>query len=79
MFLPAISYYGSAYYGQSTGPIWLNRLLCTGSENNLLDCNRAVDIGNTYGCSHSEDVSIVCPGIDYICIKLFTFKFIVFL
>ena len=59
----AISYYYSAHYGQSTGPIWLNRLDCTGSENNLLDCNRAVDIGSTYGCSHREDVSIVCPGI----------------
>uniref|UniRef100_A0A1X7T988 SRCR domain-containing protein n=1 Tax=Amphimedon queenslandica TaxID=400682 RepID=A0A1X7T988_AMPQE len=57
-----VSYYGGAHYGQSTGPIWLNRLRCTGSENNLLDCNKAVDIGNTYDCSHSEDVSIVCPA-----------------
>ena len=63
LFLPAISYYGSAHYGQSTGPIWLNRLYCTGSENNLLDCNRAVDIGNSVGCSHSEDIGLVCPGI----------------
>uniref|UniRef100_A0A1X7T403 SRCR domain-containing protein n=1 Tax=Amphimedon queenslandica TaxID=400682 RepID=A0A1X7T403_AMPQE len=58
----SISYYHNAYYGQSTGPIWLNRLLCTGSENNLLDCNKAVDIGSTFGCSHSEDVGIVCPA-----------------
>ncbi|XP_019850242.1 PREDICTED: deleted in malignant brain tumors 1 protein-like [Amphimedon queenslandica] len=58
----SVSYYGSAYYGQSTGPIWLNRLYCTGSENNLLDCNRGVDIGNAYGCSHSRDVGIVCPA-----------------
>ncbi|XP_019860896.1 PREDICTED: deleted in malignant brain tumors 1 protein-like, partial [Amphimedon queenslandica] len=58
----SVSYYGGAHYGQSTGPIWLNRLRCTGSENNLLDCNKAVDIGNTYDCSHSEDVSIVCPA-----------------
>ena len=73
-FTIAVSYNRNAYYGQSTGPIWLNRLYCTGSENNLLDCNKAVDIGSTYGCSHSEDVSIVCPGIygctNYLHVKL---------
>ena len=57
-----MSYYGSAYYGQGTGPVWLSRLYCTGFENTLLDCNSAYAIGNPYGCSHSEDVSIVCPG-----------------
>ena len=57
-----MSYYRNAYFGQGTGPTWLNYLYCTGSENSLLDCNRAYAIGNPYGCSHSEDVSIVCPG-----------------
>ena len=60
-----MSYHRNAYYGQGTGPIWLNRLYCTGSESSLLNCNRAYDIGNPYGCSHSEDVSIMCPGNNY--------------
>uniref|UniRef100_A0A1X7T781 SRCR domain-containing protein n=1 Tax=Amphimedon queenslandica TaxID=400682 RepID=A0A1X7T781_AMPQE len=58
----SVTYYSNAYYGQSTGPIWLNRLYCNGAENSLLDCNKAVDIGSTFGCSHSEDVSIRCPA-----------------
>ena len=57
-----MSYYWNAYFGQGTGPTWLNYLYCTGSENSLLDCNRAYAIGNPSSCSHSEDVSIVCPG-----------------
>ena len=57
-----MSYYGSAYYGQGAGPTWLNYMYCTGSESSLLNCNRAYAIGSPYGCSHSEDVSIVCPG-----------------
>ena len=58
-----VNYYHYAYYGQGTGPIWLNRLQCIGSERSLLDCQRTFDIGNSYGCSHSEDVSVICPGI----------------
>ena len=61
-----MTYYTNAYYGEGSGPIWLNRLNCIGTENNLLQCPRTYDIGNPYRCSHSEDVSIVCPGIDTI-------------
>ena len=61
-----MTYYPNAYYGQGSGPIWLNRLYCTGTESNLLECRRRYDIGNSYGCSHLEDVSVVCPGIDTI-------------
>ena len=59
-----MTYYAYAYYGQGSGPIWLNRLYCTGTESNLLECTRRYDIGYPYGCSHYEDVSVVCPGID---------------
>ena len=61
-----MTYYQYAYYGQGSGPIWLNRLYCTGTESNLLECRRRYDIGYPYGCSYSEDVSVVCPGIDTI-------------
>ena len=53
----------SVYYsGQGSGPIWLNSLNCTGTEQNILECSREFELGNPYGCSHSQDVSVVCPG-----------------
>ena len=62
-----MTYIQNAYYGEGSGPIWLNRIYCTGTESNLLDCPREHDIGYFYYfCSHSEDVSVVCPGIDSI-------------
>ena len=69
-FTIAVNYYPSAHYGKGTGPTWLNYLYCTGSENNLLDCNRAYAIGNPSSCSHSEDVSIMCPGNNGNVVKL---------
>ena len=58
----AVSYYNSAHFGQGTGPIWLSHLLCTGTEQNILECPRDVFLGSSYLCSHSKDVSVVCPG-----------------
>ena len=58
----AVTYYYWAHFGQGTGPIWLNRLLCIGTEQNILECPRQFELGNPYGCSHSEDVSVLCPG-----------------
>ena len=56
----AVSYHYSAHFGQGTGPIWLDNLHCTGTEQNMLQCpNLGISIHN---CGHSEDASIVCPG-----------------
>ena len=41
--------------------IWLSHLHCSGTENTLLECPRANDIGYT-NCSHSQDVGVCCPG-----------------
>ena len=62
MYVIDVAYYNSAHFGQGTGPIWINHLLCTGTELNILECPRQFELGNPYGCSHSEDVSVVCPG-----------------
>jgi deleted-in-malignant-brain-tumors protein 1 len=51
--------YGS-FYGKGSGPIFLANMYCTGSEFNLLDCNR-----NMYGvqdCKHYEDAGVKCLG-----------------
>ena len=59
-FYLSIRAYGSAYYGQGTGPIWLSRLSCFGNESNLFECGQ-LSVG-TKNCTHSNDASVSCSG-----------------
>ena len=59
-FYSSRSAYGSARYGQGTGPIWLSRLSCSGDESNLIDCSQLSV--KTKNCTHSDDASVVCYG-----------------
>ena len=53
----ALSVSNSAYGGGS-GPILLDDLKCTGTEQNILQCgNKGFYINN---CDHTEDVGVVC-------------------
>ena len=52
----------NAFYGEGTGPIFLDRLACTGNEANLLMCTIGRDLGIT-DCTHAMDVSVSCPGM----------------
>ena len=55
--------YINAFYGQGSGPIWLDYLRCTGNETSLLNCSHS-GIGITrYYCGHDDDVGVECPGI----------------
>ena len=45
-----------------TGPIWLSRLSCTGSEPRLTDCTQ--NNNETKNCTHSDDVGVFC-GNDF--------------
>jgi len=47
-------------YGPGSGNIWVDNLQCSGTENDILDCNGA--IFTTHNCGHNEDVSISCQG-----------------
>ncbi|XP_053387316.1 uncharacterized protein LOC128551050 [Mercenaria mercenaria] len=57
-------YIRGAYYGQGSGPIFVDRLDCPYTTNTdyplLNDCAYAVD--NYYNCGHNEDVSVMCYG-----------------
>ncbi|XP_019939342.2 uncharacterized protein [Paralichthys olivaceus] len=53
----------SAAFGQGTGPIWLDDVICSGREASITDC-RHPGFG-VHNCAHSEDASIICdvqPG-----------------
>ena len=55
------STYRNAYFGQGTGPIWLDNVVCTGSELTLASCGH-LGFNITRSCSHSEDIGIYCYG-----------------
>ena len=57
-FYSSVRAYGSAYFGQGTGPIWLSRLSCIGNESSLPDCAQ-FNVG-TKNCTHSDDAGVNC-------------------
>ena len=49
-----------AFFGSGMGPIFLDNVVCRGTESSLLECstNR---IGQ-HNCDHSEDAGVRCNG-----------------
>ena len=48
-----------------SGPIFLDQLQCSGSEQSLLDCLTFTDLG-LHSCHHSMDAGVKCRGL-YVC------------
>lgn len=48
-------------FGLTTGPIFLDRLSCTGTESRLQDCPGFLP--SVHDCDHSEDVGVQCYGM----------------
>ena len=57
-FQVPLDVYGSARYGQRTGPILLKNVDCFGNETSLLLC-RHIGVGN-HNCDHSKEASVLC-------------------
>jgi len=53
--------FGSAVFGQGSGPILLDSVQCTGNELALFSCIH-LGFGVTRSCSHSEDAGVRCRG-----------------
>ena len=52
---------GSAGFGQGSGSIWLNNVMCTGTESTLIRCGH-IGVGITDSCYHYEDAGVRCFG-----------------
>ena len=59
--------YGSsrnyAYYGQGSGPVWLDYVACTGSESTLASCGHlGLEVTRSYCSHHYYDAGLICYG-----------------
>nr|XP_056720376.1 deleted in malignant brain tumors 1 protein-like [Euleptes europaea] len=50
-----------SHFGEGSGPIWLDDVNCTGSEESLKDC-KGQAMGE-HNCNHAEDASVICSGL----------------
>ena len=58
----------NSYYGEGTGMILLDDVICAGNEDDLLQCSRrsSSPLFST-NCNHSEDAGVMCEGIFHNC------------
>ncbi|NWU75976.1 WC11 protein, partial [Onychorhynchus coronatus] len=56
----AVSALSEAAFGEGTGPIWLEKVHCKGTELSLWDCPAKSLFGKN--CDHKEDAAVNCSG-----------------
>jgi len=61
LFMPGAQFL-QATYAPGSGPIFLDQLICTGNENDLLQCSARRTLGLQIMCDHFEDVGVRCQG-----------------
>ncbi|XP_067248166.1 uncharacterized protein [Chanodichthys erythropterus] len=52
---------GDAHFGPGSGPIWMNLVLCAGSESTLKNCGASGWGKNT--CDHTKDAGVICSEV----------------
>ena len=57
----AVSALQYAYFGEGSGPIYYDDVVCTGRETRLADCSHS-GIG-IHNCGHGEDAGVRCDTI----------------
>ena len=62
-------------FGNNTGPIYLDDLMCTGWESNLENCIHS-GIG-VHNCNHNQDVAMACSVSGEINLVIFVTAFLV--
>ena len=50
-----------AQFGPGSGPVFLDQLVCSGSETSVLECERHTPLGLPT-CDHSQDAGVRCVG-----------------
>ena len=50
-----------SHFGRASGPIYLDRIACSGREETLLSCERGSPLG-FHSCDHSQEAGVRCPG-----------------
>ena len=50
----------STHFGQGVGPIWLDDVICFGSEPNIDSCSH--NAWGSHNCGHYNDVGVICHG-----------------
>ena len=50
-----------AHFGTGTGPIYLDDVACSGSEDSLIECSRSSFVSCSRG--HREDAGVRCQGM----------------
>ena len=53
---------GGAYFGAGNGSIFLDSVVCTGTEDRLTDCPASTE----HTCGHSQDAGVQCGGETYV-------------